>query len=129
AYAAEKLVLENTEQNVSSEVGMPCTVKADEYLEDGASVSLADMTFTLIATPGHTMGSACYYFAAQGILFSGDTLFEQSVGRTDLPTGNMGTLTKSIREKLFILPEHVKVYPGHGEPTSIGSEKENNPFV
>ena len=87
------------------------------------------MTCQLIATPGHTKGSCCYYFEEDGILISGDTLFQESVGRTDLPTGSMSALVRSVKEKLMVLPEDVKVYPGHGESTTIGYEKENNPFL
>ena len=83
----------------------------------------------LIATPGHTKGSCCYYFEDDKILISGDTLFQESVGRTDLPTGSMGTLVRSVRERLLPLPEDVKVYPGHGESTTIGYEKKYNPFI
>ncbi len=87
------------------------------------------MTFRLIATPGHTKGSCCYYFEEDKLLISGDTLFQESVGRTDLPTGSMSTLVRSVKEKLLSLPEDVKVYPGHGEATSIGYEKAYNPFL
>ena len=71
----------------------------------------------------------CYYFKKAGVLFSGDTLFQESVGRTDFPTGSMSTLIRSIREKLFVLPSAVKVYPGHGLVTSIENEKMFNPFA
>ncbi|MCL2050799.1 MAG: MBL fold metallo-hydrolase [Lachnospiraceae bacterium] len=129
AYCAEKEVCEDRVKNASAAIGNPCTVAADEYINDGDEINLAGMNLRVIATPGHTVGSACYYLADEGILFSGDTLFEESVGRTDLPTGNMNTLVKSIREKLFTLPDETKVYPGHGEPTTIGNEKQYNPFA
>ena len=82
----------------------------------------------MIATPGHTVGSCCYYFEEAGILVSGDTLFAESVGRSDLPTGSAAELVRSVKEKLFVLPEETKVYPGHGDVTSIGHEKQYNPF-
>ncbi|MCL2718415.1 MAG: MBL fold metallo-hydrolase [Lachnospiraceae bacterium] len=129
ACSAEKEVCEDSGKNFTAEVGISSIVIADEYLDGGDELSLAGLTIRVIATPGHTIGSCCYYFSDDTILISGDTLFQESVGRTDLPTGNMNTLVNSIREKLFILPDETRVYPGHGEPTSIGNEKENNPFV
>lgn len=85
--------------------------------------------FRIIHTPGHTKGGVCYYFENIPALFSGDTLFNGSIGRTDLPSGDTKTLLKSIKEKLFALPEGLKVYPGHGVPTTIGEEKAHNPFL
>ena len=113
---------------MSARAGRAYTVVPDRYLKDGEEITIADMTCKLIATPGHTIGSCCYYFEDDSILVSGDTLFQESVGRTDLPTGSMGELTRSIREKLLILPDDVKVYPGHGDVTDIGHEKMYNPF-
>ena len=87
------------------------------------------MIVTVIATPGHTEGSCCYYAAAEDILFSGDTLFQGSVGRTDLPTGRAAQLSISIREKLFVLPDNTLILSGHGDETTIGEEKQYNPYV
>lgn len=129
ASELEKEVCENAEVNFSANTGRPCTVKADVYVKDGEEISVAGMTCRLIETPGHTKGSCCYYFENDKILLSGDTLFQESVGRTDLPTGSMSALVRSIREKLMPLPGDVKVYPGHGESTSIAYEKENNPYL
>ncbi len=129
AYEGEKDVCEDASLNVSKGAGRACTVFADRYLKDGEKTTIEGMTFKLIATPGHTKGSCCFYFEDDKILISGDTLFQESVGRTDLPTGSMSTLVRSVREKLMPLPEDVKVYPGHGEATSIGYEKEYNPFI
>ena len=129
AYEEEKEVCENASVNVSKGAGRPCEITADEYVKDGATISVAGMSCQLIATPGHTKGSCCYYFEEEGILISGDTLFQESVGRTDLPTGSMSALVRSVKEKLMVLPADVKVYPGHGESTTIGYEKEYNPFV
>ena len=129
AYEEEKEVCENAKINVSAGAGRPCQIKADVYMKDGEEVTVAGMTCRLLATPGHTKGSCCYYFETAKMLISGDTLFQESVGRTDLPTGSMSTLVRSIKEKLLPLPEDVKVYPGHGEATSIGYEKEYNPFI
>ena len=129
AYEEEKEVCENASVNVSKGAGRPCEITADEYVKDGATISGAGMNCQLIATPGHTKGSCCYYFEEEGILISGDTLFQESVGRTDLPTGSMSALVRSVKEKLMVLPADVKVYPGHGESTTIGYEKEYNPFL
>ena len=103
-------------------------VSADVYVKDGDEITIAGMDFRVIATPGHTAGGCCYYFKEVGFLLSGDTLFAESVGRTDFPTGSMSELVRSIKEKLFLLPDDTKVYPGHGESTTIGHEKEYNPF-
>ena len=84
--------------------------------------------FRIIHTPGHTRGGVCFFFEKIGSLFSGDTLFKSSIGRTDLPGGSTDTLMSSIKEKLFSLPNDVKVYPGHGPSTTIGLEKDTNPF-
>ena len=128
ALDVEKEVLQDAHKNVSSQVGRAYTTDADIYLKDGDEMTIADMTFQVIATPGHTAGGCCYYFKEAGFLVSGDTLFRDSVGRTDFPTGSMGTLVRSIKEKLFVLPDETKVYPGHGDNTTIGHEKIYNPF-
>lgn len=129
AYIGEKEVLEDAELNVSAQAGRPYSVEADVYVQDGEVLDFGDMKCKLIATPGHTKGSCCYYFEEDGILIAGDTLFRESVGRTDFPTGSMSRIVRSVKEKLICLPDSVKVYPGHGETTSIGFEKENNPFL
>ena len=128
ALDAEKELLKDARKNVSSQAGRAYTTDADIYLKDGDELTIADMTFQVIATPGHTAGGCCYYFKEAGFLVSGDTLFQDSVGRTDIPTGSMGTLVRSIKEKLFVLPDETKVYPGHGDNTTIGHEKKYNPF-
>ncbi len=129
AYEGEKELCEDASLNVSKGAGRACTIKADEYVKDGEEITAAGISCRLIATPGHTGGSCCYYFENDKILISGDTLFQESVGRTDLPTGSMSMLVHSVKEKLLPLPEEVKVYPGHGESTTIGYEKKYNPFL
>lgn len=128
AYESERELLKNPHLNVSDQAGRACATYADVYVKDGQEIELAGMTCKVIATPGHTAGGCCYYFEEAGILVSGDTLFAESVGRTDFPTGSMSTLVRSIKEKLFVLPDDTRVYPGHGDSTTIGYEKKNNPF-
>ena len=108
---------------------MSFAISADEELEDGQNLRFLDGALTVISTPGHTEGSCCYYAQKENILFSGDTLFRESVGRTDLPTGRAAQLPVSIKEKLFVLPDNTLVLSGHGEQTTIGEEKQYNPYV
>lgn len=129
AYEGEKEVCENPRLNLSTQAGRTYEVTADHYCRDGEEIHLAKMTCKLIATPGHTEGSCCYYFEEGGFLIAGDTLFRESVGRTDFPTGSMSSLVRSVKEKLMCLPDTVIVYPGHGESTTIGFERENNAFL
>ncbi|MBE5951005.1 MAG: MBL fold metallo-hydrolase [Lachnospiraceae bacterium] len=109
--------------------GAPYGISADELFADGQILPYLDGRFRVIATPGHTEGSCCYYAGNEGVLFSGDTLFAGSVGRTDLPTGRAAALGISIKERLFSLPEETLVLPGHSEETTIGEEKRHNPYV
>ena len=96
------------------------------FLEEGDTIQLGDDALTVILAPGHSPGSICFYCKKQGFMIGGDVLFRNSIGRTDLPGGNHALLLQSIREKLFVLPSETIVYSGHGEPTTIGYEKENN---
>ena len=130
-YACDKEadLLSDMRDNLSMMFGTPLRVEADELLQDGKEYVLGGMAFQMIATPGHTAGSCTYYFKEADILISGDTLFEGSVGRTDFPTGSMSVLVHSIKHKLFTLPEKTICYPGHGGTTTIGWEKDNNPFI
>ncbi len=102
-------------------------ITADIEVSDGEEMQVGDIKLRFISTPGHTPGGMCVY--TDGILFSGDTLFHCSVGRTDFPGGDFGSLMTSIKEKLFILPDDTKVLPGHDAETLIGYEKRYNPFV
>ncbi|MGA2383041.1 MAG: MBL fold metallo-hydrolase [Gemmatimonadales bacterium] len=99
----------------------------DRELADGGSVSVGSCAFRVVHTPGHTPGGVCLVGA--GIAFVGDTLFAGSIGRTDLPGGDLQALLASIHEKLFALPDDTVVYAGHGPATTIGAEKKDNPFV
>lgn len=129
AHEAEKELLENAQLNSSAMYGMGYTYSGAEYLKDGQVLTIAGFEIHVIYTPGHTAGSCCYYIPAEHVLISGDTLFHASIGRTDLPTGSSSQLVRSVREKLMVLPEETKVYPGHMEETTIGYEKKYNPFV
>lgn len=115
--------------NVGQEFGCACAVYPDATFLDGQTLTFGALSCKVIATPGHTRGGVCFYFGQEGILFSGDTLFFESVGRTDFPGGNAQVLVDSVKERLFVLPDATKVYPGHGPATSVGYEKENNPYV
>lgn len=99
------------------------------YLRDRETLELAGYTFQVIHTPGHTKGGCCYYVASENVLFSGDTLFQNSVGRTDFVNSSTSDLVHSVREKLFLLPDDTMVYPGHMGETKIGHEKKYNPYV
>lgn len=126
----EKEVLANPDINLSAVMSShPIRLTADRWLQDGEIIELAGITIRCIHTPGHTKGGMSYYVKDAGILFSGDTLFAASVGRTDFPTGSMSEIVRSIKSKLLILPENTKVLTGHGESTSIAYEKQYNPFI
>jgi len=101
----------------------------DMPLDEGDTLTLGDDVLQVFYTPGHADGSLCFYAEPEGFVITGDVLFYQSIGRTDLPTGDYDVLQKSIWQKLFVLPDETKVYPGHGPDTKIGQEKVNNPFV
>lgn len=107
----------------------PGVPRIDGDLPDGAEVRFGRVQGRAIATPGHTEGGTCLYFEADRVLVTGDTLFRGSVGRTDLPGGSFETLEKSIRERLFTLPDDVTFYSGHGDPGRLGDERLHNPFV
>lgn len=110
-------------------VATPEEVTPDESAEDGIVVGLPGLEAEVIHTPGHTPGSICLHFPKQELLLAGDTLFAGSVGRTDLPGGNGRDLLHSIHTRLLPLPENTLVIPGHGEATTLGEERESNPFL
>lgn len=99
----------------------------DEHVEDEQVINVGEMSFKVIHTPGHSAGGVCYL--VDNVLFSGDTLFAGSIGRTDLPGGSFEKIGESIVNKLFALNDYVKIYPGHGPSTTIGYEKQNNPYL
>lgn len=103
--------------------------KPDFYINDLTKLQLGKIEGAFIRTPGHTPGEVCIYFEKEKVLFSGDVLFKESIGRTDLWGGDYNTLISSIKTKLFTLPDEVIVYPGHESATTIGYEKMHNPFL
>ena len=100
-----------------------------DFVKEGEMIMLGNDELEIFFTPGHSPGHVCFYCARQKFVIAGDVLFNGSIGRTDLPFGNYETLVSSIREKLFVLPDDVIVYNGHGPSTTIGNEKKYNPFV
>ena len=107
----------------------PEPVKIDQGLREGDRVAAGAVNANVIHTPGHTEGSVCLYFPAEKKLIAGDTLFAGSIGRTDLPGGSYEKIMRSLHEKVMALPEETVVIPGHGPATTIGEEKESNPFL
>lgn len=116
--------------NLSELTGRPfSTGSADFFLEEGGTIELAGIKLKAFHTPGHTPGGICLYSGDEGIVFVGDTLFADSIGRTDFPGGSMARLIKSIKQKLLTLPDETVVYPGHGPATTIAQEKAYNPYL
>ncbi len=127
-HAADAQCLTNPLKNMSGMLGVPISSPpASRLLEDGDKINVGNLILEVIHTPGHTPGSIC--LRCDEIVFTGDTLFAEGVGRTDLPGGMQYRLIKSIKERLFILPDETKVYPGHGPATTIGHEKGHNPLI
>jgi glyoxylase-like metal-dependent hydrolase (beta-lactamase superfamily II) len=126
--AEDKPLLEDPRINLSEQLsGVSVAVQDAIALNDGDEIKVGELTLKIISTPGHTPGGIS--ILVDNVLFSGDTLFRSSIGRTDLPGGDFDTLIGSIREKLFVLPDDTVVFPGHMEQTDIGYEKKYNPFV
>ncbi|MCD8119902.1 MAG: MBL fold metallo-hydrolase [Lachnospiraceae bacterium] len=128
AQKAEEELLLSPEKNLSQMFGHSMILEADTFLEDRLETEQAGCTLTVLHTPGHTGGSCCYYDRENGILFSGDTLFQYSYGRVDFPTGDMAKMQQSIAMLLGELPPKTKVYPGHGASTTIERERRYNPL-
>ena len=110
-------------------VSTPEVAPPDVSAEDGMVVGIANHAAQVIFTPGHTQGSICLYFVPENLLIAGDTLFAGSIGRTDLPGGNVRQILSSIHNRLLVLPKETKVIPGHGYETTIGAEARENPFL
>ena len=130
AGRAEEKMLLDPGMNMSVNMGIrQISIHPDVLVDEGDELLLAGYTWKVLETPGHTPGCVCYYCAEEEVLISGDTLFAESLGRTDFPGGSTSAIIKSISEKLFALPDDTMVYPGHGEPTTIGHEKKYNPVA
>lgn len=129
AHEKERETLENPAINLSGWDGGQVSYYADIYLKDEQEMDLAGFHIRVLFTPGHTVGGCCYYFSYQNTVFTGDTLFAQSVGRTDFPGGSAATLIRSIKEKLMPLPDETTVYAGHEDSTTIGRERMYNPYL
>ncbi|RQD70671.1 MAG: MBL fold metallo-hydrolase [Tindallia sp. MSAO_Bac2] len=120
-------MIEDGQRNFTAMMGTAVEITADELLNDGDEIKLGESVIKIIHTPGHTQGGIC--LLADDMLFSGDTLFMQSIGRTDLEGGNLFQLLGSIKKKLLVLSETVRVFPGHGPETNIKMEKMSNPHL
>lgn len=126
AHEAERAVIEDPEKNLLHGMDAGDWTEGVDYVKEGKVLQMAGINMEVIFTPGHTEGSSVLYLEKEGLLFSGDTLFRESVGRTDLPSGNTKALRESVRDKLMILPDTTRVCPGHGEETSLEHEKKYN---
>lgn len=135
AHEAEKDTLEDPQKNVSWMMGVSEQYQADVFLRDQEILTLAGFEIQVLHTPGHTKGGCCYYIPTEDVIFTGDTLFAQSVGRTDFPGGSMSEIVRSITDKLMTLNKagnletDIMVYPGHNDPTTIETERINNPYL
>lgn len=130
AYEGEKATLEDPVLNLTGTwMGKGEKFHADKFVKDEEVLNLAGFRIHVFFTPGHTPGGCCYYFEGNGILCSGDTLFQASVGRTDLPGGSMKQLIDGIKNKLMKLPDDTKVLTGHMGCTTIGFERQYNPYI
>lgn len=118
-------------QNYASQMGFRYEVSpiAETFLPDSGELRFGDNALKIISAPGHSPAHLCFYHQGQGFLIGGDVLFSGSIGRTDLPGGDHQQLMRSIRDSIYTLPSETVVYPGHGPTTTIGFEKEHNPFI
>ncbi|MDR1653886.1 MAG: MBL fold metallo-hydrolase [Prevotellaceae bacterium] len=131
AHAGDELMIASLESTLRS-LGINLSVQGQpigRYLTETDTVKFGNAQFKILHVPGHSQGSLCFYNEKDGILFSGDTLFRGTVGRTDLPAGDHNTLITNIQQKLMLLPDRTVVYPGHGATTTIGEERKSNPYL
>ena len=127
-HKGDLVILKSIKQQATA-VGLECNSApvVDKFLEDSETIALGEFKIKVLHTPGHTPGGSC--FLIEDMLFSGDTLFAGSVGRTDFPGGSYDALIVSIQKKILPLGDDIKVFPGHGSSTTIGEERRNNPFI
>ena len=126
-HDADSELIKNPHDDLGAYFGEVKPVHPDRSLQDREKITFGNAELEIITTPGHSKGSVCLY--GETILFSGDTLFSGSIGRTDLPGGSFDEIIRSIKEKLLVLPDDTAVYPGHGPATTIAREKQYNPFL
>ena len=126
-HALDCPALQDGRLNLSAFFGVPTApIHNAVAVEEGGEIAVGELTFTVLHTPGHTVGSVCYSLG--DVLFAGDTLFCESIGRTDFPGGDVRAMRASL-ERLATLDGNVRVYPGHGEPTAIAHERRHNPYL
>ncbi|MFZ4522293.1 MAG: MBL fold metallo-hydrolase [Bacteroidales bacterium] len=130
-YHQDSVMFFHTVKEIASSFGYVINQipEPKRFLADGEIIRWGNSTLEVRYTPGHAAGSVCFYSEKQGFVITGDVLFKDTIGRTDLPSGDFNLLMTSIRTKLFTLPAETIVYPGHGPETEIGYEMENNPFI
>jgi glyoxylase-like metal-dependent hydrolase (beta-lactamase superfamily II) len=131
-YAPEKdiLLLDNAQQQAQMfDITLEEPPKPDQLIDEASNISLGNSKLKFLFTPGHTPGEVCIYLEKEKICITGDVLFNESIGRTDLWGGDYNTLIDSIEKKLLTLPDDIVIYPGHGDSSTIGYEKQNNPFL
>ncbi|MDO9534124.1 MAG: MBL fold metallo-hydrolase [Bacillota bacterium] len=126
-HEAEAPMYRSPQSSLALFMGKNKMAPPDQTLKEGDLLELGSLTIKVLDTPGHTAGGIC--LDINGVLFSGDTLFNSSIGRTDLPGGSYRQILESIREKILIYPDNTKVFPGHGPPTTVGDERRYNPFL
>ena len=131
-HASEQIIYDFAPQMSAQLLGVQIErplVPIKSYLTDGQTIPFGESQIQVIHTPGHTPGGLCFYLSDAKVLFSGDTLFQGSIGRSDLPGGDTNALIESIRTRLLTLPSDTMVYPGHGPQTTIGEELNSNPYI
>ena len=129
AHEEEVELLGDAKLNASAFLGEEISIRPDILIKDKEILQIAGLSWQIIYTPGHTNGGVCLYLLGHSIVFSGDSLFYESIGMTDLPTGNHQKLIESIHNQLMVLDDNIEVYPGHGRPTTIGHERQSNPYL